>query len=276
MLQLTNKREKQPTTTKNWWNTQDWGLFSPANQAKTSQQYINEDNEATDFYNMLLLLTSLRLAFLVLQSFVSLNSPSLFCSKNVLVKTKPPVRLPWALLPLIGKKHMILAVIQPGVTHGTEESTTEPPSLLQFEILPPQLWKTQQAIGKGKKKELKLISFWLCIYETLALEQRWSTLTVSVVLSWMSSSQLQIPSLTNLALEMSCQLIAAALTAREFWHTTQVLHTHRLLGTTDAVLLLEMEYCICEGYRVLPMWTNVKVKFWPWTPWQCQLKYTSV
>lgn len=152
MLQLTKKREKQPTTTKNWWNTQDWGLFSPANQAKTSQQYINEDNEATNFYNMLLLLTSLRLAFLVLQSFVSLNSPSLFCSKNVLVKTKPPVRLPWALLPLIGKKHMMLAVIQPGVTHGTEVSTTEPPSLLQFEILPPQLRKTQQAIAREKKK----------------------------------------------------------------------------------------------------------------------------
>lgn len=88
---------------------------------------------------MLSLLTSLKLAFLVLQSFVSLNSPSLFCFKHVLVKTKTPVRLPWALLPLIRKKHMILAFIQSKVTDAAEKSTTELPSLLQFKILPPQL-----------------------------------------------------------------------------------------------------------------------------------------
>lgn len=88
---------------------------------------------------MLSLLTSLKLAFLVLQSFVSLNSLSLFCFKNVLVITKTPVSLPWALLPLTGKKHMILAFIQSKVTDAAEESMTELPSLLQFEILLPQL-----------------------------------------------------------------------------------------------------------------------------------------
>lgn len=88
---------------------------------------------------MLSLLTSLKLAFLVLQSFVSLNSLSLFCFKNVLVKTKTPVSLPWALLSLIGKKHMILAFIQSKVTDVAEKSMTELPSLLQFKILPPQL-----------------------------------------------------------------------------------------------------------------------------------------
>lgn len=88
---------------------------------------------------MLSLLTSLKLAFLVLQSFVSLNSLSLFCFKNALVKTKTPVSLPWALLSLIGKNHMILAFIQSKVTDVAEKSTTELPSLLQFKILPPQL-----------------------------------------------------------------------------------------------------------------------------------------
>lgn len=71
---------------------------------KTLQQYITEDNTGTGFYSLLSLFTSLKLAFLVLQNFVSLNSPSLFCFKNVLVKTKTPVSLPWALLLLIGKK----------------------------------------------------------------------------------------------------------------------------------------------------------------------------
>lgn len=49
--------------------------------------------------------TSLKLALLVLQSLVSLNSLSLFCFKNVLVKTKTPVSLPWALASYWEKTH---------------------------------------------------------------------------------------------------------------------------------------------------------------------------
>lgn len=93
-VQLTNTDEKRRT-----------GACSLQQaRRKTLEQYTTEDNTGTDFHSLLSLFTSLKLAFLVLQNFASLNSPSLFCFRNVLVKTETPVGLPWALLLLIGKK----------------------------------------------------------------------------------------------------------------------------------------------------------------------------
>lgn len=93
-IQLTNTDEKHRT-----------GACSLQQaRRKTLEQYTSEDKTGTYFHSLLSLFTSLKLAFLVLQNFVSLNSPSLFCFRNVLVKTETPVGLPWALLLLIGKK----------------------------------------------------------------------------------------------------------------------------------------------------------------------------
>lgn len=130
------KEEKNPNL--KWWK--DWACCLQQTRQKASQQCTNEEDTVADFYNTCChSFTSLKLALLVLQSLVSLNSLSLFCFKNVLVKTKTPVSLPWALLPLIGKKHMILALTQSKVTDAAEESTRELPSLLQFKILHPKL-----------------------------------------------------------------------------------------------------------------------------------------
>lgn len=131
------KEEKKPNP--NDEITQDWACSLQQTRQKASQQCTNEDTVA-DFYNTCChSFASLKLALLVLQSLVSLNSLSLFRFKNVLVKTKTPVSLPWALSPLIGKKHMILALTQSKVTDAAEESTRELPSLLQLKILHPKL-----------------------------------------------------------------------------------------------------------------------------------------
>lgn len=137
MLQPTKKRKNQ---TANDETTQDWACSLQQIRQKASQQCTNEEDTVADFYNTCChAFTSLKLALLVLQSLVSLNSLSLFCFKNVLVKIKTPVSLPWALLPLIGKKHMILALTQSKVTDAAEESTRELPSLLQFKNLHPKM-----------------------------------------------------------------------------------------------------------------------------------------
>lgn len=128
--------KKEQNKTPNDETTQDRACSLQQTGQKASQQCTNEEDTEADFYNTCChYFPSLKLALLVLQSLVSLNSLSLFCFKNVLVKTKTPVSLPWALLPLIGKKHMILALTQPKVTDAAEESTRKLPSLLQFKIL---------------------------------------------------------------------------------------------------------------------------------------------
>lgn len=133
-------KEEKKNQTPNDEITQDWACCLQQTRQKALQQSTNEEDMVADFYNTCChSFTSLKLALLVLQSFVSLNSLSLFCFKNVLVKTKTPVSLPWALLPLIGKKHMILALTQSKVTDAAEQSTRELPSLLQFKILLPKL-----------------------------------------------------------------------------------------------------------------------------------------
>lgn len=96
----------------------------------------------------------------------------------------------------------------------------------------------------------------------LALEPWRLPLAASVVLSGMSSSQLQVLTSTSPALETSWQLIAAAApTVRELGYLRQVPHTHTGFRTADAVLLLATEYCFCKKYRFLAPRTDVKVEF---------------
>lgn len=112
MLQPIKKRKKKNPNDE---ITQDWACSLQQTRQKASEQCTNEEDTA-DFYNTCChSFTSLKLVLLVLQSLVSLHSLPLFRVKNVLVKSKTPVSLPWALLPLIGK-NTILALTQPKVT----------------------------------------------------------------------------------------------------------------------------------------------------------------
>lgn len=125
-----------------------------------------------------------------------------------------PVGLPWALLLLIGKNPpMISAFVQSIVTDAAGEIMTELLSPLQFKFRPPQTKKhskeQQEQNIKAKAGSFLVTYSWNACFRT-------EVMNTSIVLSWRSSGWKQIPSLTSTALEINCQLIAAALTAGEF------------------------------------------------------------